>query len=139
MVKSKGIKTFSPERFREKYIRPSEKPDTILKSDYEKFFIVKVEDLIRLINLPVPPMRTTNHTFIYLTDGEAVMSIGSETYTIIKNECLFVPAGQVFSFDNVDLNQGYLFNFQPDFLVGKFGTKELLIDFEFLQVWGNLR
>ncbi len=120
-------------------MKPEQKLDTLLKADFGKFFIVKVEDMIRLIKLPVPPIRATTHTFIYLTDGEAVLTIGSETYKIFKNHCLIVPAGQVFSFDNADFNEGYLCNFHNDILIGKFGKKDLLKDFEFLSVWGNHR
>ena len=120
-------------------MQPEQKLDAILKSDFGKFFIVKVEKLIRLIKLPVPPIRSTTHTFIYLTDGEAVMTIGSETYKIFKNECLVVPAGQVYSFDHIDENHGYLCNFHNDIIIGKFGKNELLKDFEFLRVWGNPR
>lgn len=138
MTKNK-IKTYSTETFRERFMKSKQKLDTLLKSDFGKFFIVKVEDMIRLIKLPLPPTRATNHTFIYLTEGEAVMTIGSEIYKIFKDEGLFVPAGQVFSFQNVDINKGYLCNFHNDFIMGKFGKKDLLKDFEFLNVWGNPR
>ncbi len=133
------IKTYSVETFRESYIQSKQRVDDILKRDFGKFFIVRVEELIRLIKLPVPPVRSTNHTLIFLTDGEAVMTIGSETYTIYKDECLVVPAGQVFSFASVDLNQGYLCNFHNDVIVGKFGKAELLNSFDLLRVWGNPR
>ena len=132
-----NIKTYSTETFRDRFMKPEQKLDTILKPEYGKFFIVRVEDMIRLIKLPVPPARATTHTLIYLTEGEAVMTIGSETYTIHKNECLFVPAGQIFSFANADINEGYLCNFRNDFFIGKFGKRDLLRDFEFLTVWGN--
>lgn len=138
-VSKNKIRTYSTETFRDAYMQPEQKLGAILKSDFGKFFIVKVEKLIRLIKLPVPPIRSTTHTFIYLTDGEAVMTIGSETYKIFKNECLVVPAGQVYSFDNVDENHGYLCNFHNDIIIGKFGKNELLKDFEFLRVWGNPR
>ncbi len=120
-------------------MKPGQKLESLLKSDFGKFFIVKVEDMIRLIKLPVPPTRGTTHTFIYLTYGEAIMTIGSETYKIIKDECLIVPAGQVFSFENVDVNKGYLCNFHNDILIGRFGKSHLPEDFEFLSVWGNPR
>lgn len=58
--------------------------------------------------VPVPPTRATRHSILYLTEGEAIMTIGSETYTICKNECLIVPAGQVYSFANPDINKGHL-------------------------------
>ncbi len=133
------IKTYTGESFRDRYIPVQPNADALLKADFGAFFIVRVDELIRLISLPVPPLRTGNHTLIYLTDGEAVMTIGSETYKIFKDECLVVPAGQVFSFDTIDINQGYLCNFHTDFLIGKFGKAELLNDFEFLRVWGNPR
>ncbi|MBD2755904.1 helix-turn-helix domain-containing protein [Spirosoma sp. BT704] len=138
MTKSK-IKTYSVESFRESYIQTEPRIDTLLKLDFGKFFVVKVDELIRLIKLPVPPVRSTNHTLIYLTDGEAIMTVGSETHKIVKDECLVVPAGQVFSFANLDLNQGYLCNFHNDMIIGKFGKAELLKDFDFLRVWGNPR
>jgi AraC-like DNA-binding protein len=133
----KKIKTHTTETFREKYIAPEQPLNDLLKTDFGKFFIVRVEDMIRLIKLPVPPTRSTTHTLIYLTDGEVTMTIGSEAYRIFKNECLIVPAGQVFSFGNLDINKGFLCNFHNDMIVGKFGKNELLQDFEFLYVWGN--
>lgn len=111
--------------------------DGLLKADFGKFFIVKVEHLIRQIKLPVPPNRATTHTFIYLTSGTANMNIGSSSFTIRKGECLIVPAGQVFSFSKLDINKGFLCNFHNDIIIGKFGKSDLLQDFEFLSVYGN--
>jgi AraC family transcriptional regulator, transcriptional activator of pobA len=136
---TKVIKTHSTETFRSKYITPEKQMDELLKPDFGKFFIVKVEEMIRLIKLPVPPTKATTHSLIYLTEGEATMTIGSESFKIFKDECLIVPAGQVFSFDNLDINKGFLCNFHDDIIVGKFGKNELLQDFEFLNVWGNPR
>jgi AraC family transcriptional activator of pobA len=98
---------------------------------------VQVQDLIRLIKLPVPPTRSTTHTLIYLTSGEANITIGSRSYTIYQHECVVVPAGQVYSFAKPDINKGFLCNFHNDTIVGKFGTAALWKRFEFLQVWGN--
>ncbi|MES2517731.1 MAG: AraC family transcriptional regulator [Bacteroidota bacterium] len=136
MTNSK-IKTHSTEAFRDKFIKPEGNLDNLLKLDFGKFFIVKVEDLIRLIKLPVPPSRATTHSFIYLTEGEANMTIGSQSYKIIKDECLIVPAGQVYSFAKHDINKGYLCNFHNDIIIGKFGKSELLKEFEFLNIWAN--
>ena len=133
------IKTYNTASFRERFMQPEQQLNTLLKSDFGKFFIVPVEDLLSLMKLPVPPVRATTHTLIYLTEGEAIMSIGSETFQIFKDECLVVPAGQVFSFSNLDTNKGYLCNFHNDIIIGKFGKNDLLKDFEFLRVWGNPR
>lgn len=131
-----NIKTYNTEAFRQRYITQGQQLNDMLKPGFGSFFITRVEDMIRLMKLPVPPTRATTHSFIYLTAGEAVMSIGSSTYTIYKNECLFVPAGQVFSFNNVDENKGYLCNFSDDFVIGKSSRNNTLL-FDFLQVWGN--
>ncbi|PWK22115.1 AraC-like DNA-binding protein [Arcicella aurantiaca] len=131
------INTHSTEAFRGKYIKSETDLDLMLKTDFGKFFIVKVEDLIRMIKLPVPPSRATTHTFIYLTEGEANMTIGSQSFTIYKDECLIVPAGQVYSFSKHDINKGYLCNFHNDFIIGKFAKNDLLKEFDFLNIWAN--
>ncbi|OJJ16804.1 hypothetical protein BKI52_33405 [marine bacterium AO1-C] len=134
-----NIKTHSTESFRQHFMQDIPMLHDMLKADFGKFFIVRVEDMIRLIKLPVPPTRSTTHTFIFLTEGEAIMTIGNDTYTIYKDECLLVPAGQVFSFTHLDINKGFLCNFQPEMVIGKIGLKEGLNDFDFLNVWGNPR
>ncbi|WP_199538182.1 AraC family transcriptional regulator [Emticicia sp. C21] len=137
MPKNRQIKTFNAESYRSNFIQSGAQLDAILKTEHNKFFIVRVEEMLRLMKLPVPPARTNTHTFIYLTEGEAIMRIGSEIYKIVKDECLVVAAGQVFSFDNVDINKGYLFNFHEDVMIGKLAKNDLLKDFEFLRAWGN--
>lgn len=116
---------------------PEDSSDSMLKPDFGKFFIVKVEEMISLMKLPVPPSRATGHSIIHLTNGDATMTIGSKDYTIYKDEILVVQAGQVFSFKSHDINKGYLINFHNDFLIGKFCNNELIKEFEFLNIWGN--
>lgn len=138
-MSSKDVRTYNSEAFKDKFMENQAQLEHMLKNDFGKFFIVRVEEMFRLMKLPVPPTRSVTHTIIFLTEGEAIMNIGSETFQISKNECLVVPAGQVFSFHSPDVNKGYLCNFHNDFIVGKFGKNELLKDFEFLTVWGNPR
>jgi AraC family transcriptional activator of pobA len=131
------IKTYDTAHFREHFIEPETRLADLMKAGFGRFFIVRVEQMLKLIKLPVPPVRATSHTLIYLTEGEGNMTIGSENYQIRAHECLVVPAGQVFSFDKRDVNKGYLCNFHNDMIVGKFGKNELLKDFGFLHVWGD--
>ncbi|MFD2721520.1 AraC family transcriptional regulator [Hymenobacter monticola] len=134
------IKTYSTASFRQAYIQPEAPQKPLLQPGFEQFFIVRVEDMMRQMKLPVPPTRTDASSLVFLTDGEAVMDIGSETYTIGPHECLVVPAGQVFAFaSGVDQNRGYLCNFRPDFLVGPPAAGNRPPEFEFLRVWGNPR
>lgn len=135
------IKTYDTESFRETYVAPEEKTGGMLKPQFGRFFLVRVQDMIRLMKLPVPPTRVTAHSLLYLTEGSAEMTVGGDTHTIHRHEFLFVPAGQIFSIGNVDVDsgKGYLCSFHDEFMVGKFGKSELLKDFEFLRIWGNPR
>jgi AraC family transcriptional activator of pobA len=137
MMADDQIKTYDTEHFREHFMEPEIRLADLLKAGFGRFFIVRVEQMLKLIKLPVPPVRATSHTLIYLTEGEANMTIGSENYRIGAHECLVVPAGQVFAFGKRDVNKGYLCHFYNDMIVGKFGKNELLKDFDFLHVWGH--
>ena len=135
------IKTYDPQRYTDRFIETGDSFSAHVKPEFERFFAVRIEDMIRLMKLPVPPARTTNHTLMYLTEGEATMTIGSEEHTVYANDCLFVPAGQVFAIGNVDVDsaKGFLCNMDDDFIVGQFAGRELLKRYDFLQVWGTPR
>lgn len=109
----------------------------IIKGDYANFFIVPVEEMIKLSKLPVPPNRATTHLMIFLTSGTGSMKIGFQKVTIHKYECLVVPAGQVFSYDKHEVNKGYLCSFDNHFLVENIHSSDLLKRFEFLNIWGT--
>jgi len=136
MPKSK-IPTHDVPAFRQRFMASEQLPDAMLRLGFEQFFAVRVEEMFRQIRLPVPPMRSPTTSIILLTSGEANMRIGGEPFQIIENECLIVPAGQVFSFETPDVNTGYLLHFRHDFLLEKSASPERLRGFEFLQIWGN--
>ncbi|QKZ13579.1 AraC family transcriptional regulator [Spirosoma sp. KUDC1026] len=131
------INLYEPRVFTSKFM-PSPELVARLKGDVNKFLIVRVEDMYKHVTRPVPATRATIHSMLFLTSGAATMKIGSDTYTIQPGQVLIVPAGQVFSFCEKDVNRGYLCSFHDDFLIGKFSS-ERLKDFEFLRVWGNPR
>jgi AraC-like DNA-binding protein len=137
MDESAAITLYDPEHFTTKYM-PSPELASRLKGDVNKFLIIRVEDMYRHVTRPVPATRATIHSMLFLRSGTATMKIGSDTYTIRPGQVLIVPAGQVFSFGEKDVNTGYLCSFHDDFLIGKFSS-ERLKDFEFLRVWGNPR
>jgi AraC family transcriptional regulator, transcriptional activator of pobA len=136
-ILSKTIKTFNTSEFMHVFMNPDPSLKEMIKPDYGRFFIVPVQDLIKLSKLPVPPARSSTHILIYLTSGVATMRIGLHPVQIKKDECLIVPAGQVFSYDHYEVNEGYIVVFDNDFLFGKMGSHDLLKEFEFLQLWGN--
>lgn len=133
----KKIKTYQATEFREKFISKSHESNDLLGSGFGMFFIAKVEDMLSFIKLPVPAVKTTTSSFIFLSEGTANISIGAEHYLIKKNEVIFVPSGQVFSFGNRDINQGYFCNYHPDFILSDLMQNSIPHRFGFLDKWSN--
>lgn len=121
----------------DEFMKPDPKLKEMIKPDFGRFFIVRVQDLIKISKLPVPPTRSKQHTLMYLTSGEASMKIGAEPVRINGGEGVVVPAGQVFSYDKYEVNTGFLCVFDSDFLVENGCVSNPLKQFEFLNVWGN--
>lgn len=136
MADTDKIRLYNTRAFTSKFMQPEELK-TIAKIETDNFFVTRLEEMYKLVTRPVPASRSTIHNCLYVTEGEAVMKIGSEQYTAAKDEMLFVPAGQVFSFQTGDVNKGYITGFHNDFLLGKFAKNDLWKEFEFLRVWGN--
>lgn len=136
MPDRKKIKLYHPAAFTETFM-PGKEIQALFNGGLGKFFIVRIEEMYRHVKQMIPPSRGTTHSCIYLTEGIAKMKIGSGEYTVNKDEMLFVPAGQVFSFKEDEVNQGFLCNFHDDILIGRFVKSSLLKDFEYLRVWGN--
>jgi AraC family transcriptional regulator, transcriptional activator of pobA len=130
------IRTFETEQFISEYMRPAQELQQMLKNDYGKFFIVPVEEMIKVSKLPVPPTRATTHTLIYLTSGIATMNVGFKKTEIRRNQCIVVPAGQVFSYEKHEKNEGFILNFNDRFLIGR-ASPDLLREFDFLNLWGD--
>ncbi|MFD1140325.1 helix-turn-helix domain-containing protein [Larkinella insperata] len=130
------IKLYDTRAFTGKFM-PSEELHAFFRGDVGKFFIMRVEDMYQFVTRAVPASRSTITSCLYITEGEASIKIGSELYTIHADEMLFVPAGQVFSFREGEINKGYICGFQSDFLVGKLLKNNLLNEFDFLKIWGN--
>lgn len=136
-MKSKEIRTYNADEFMRRFMTSNVKLTRMMQRDFMRFFIADVQELIKISKVPVPPTRATTHTLIYLTKGVASMKIGFLKLKIREHMCLVVPAGQVFSYDQYEVNEGFICNFQSDFLVGKLGSNELVRDFDFLNIWGN--
>jgi glyoxylate utilization-related uncharacterized protein len=92
MAGKDNIQVYNPAAFTARFM-PSRALQALLKGDFNKFLIVRVEEMYRHVARPVPATRATIHICLYLTEGEATMKIGSEQYTIRRHEMLVVPAG----------------------------------------------
>lgn len=136
-MKKASFKTRNVSTFMGEFSTLGTDVEILLPSNFEHFFTVKVEEMFQTMKLPIPPTKSTIHSMIFLTEGEATMSIGSRVYSIGKHECMVVPAGQVLSFKDPDVNKGYICGFHPDYIVSKYANSGLNQTFDFLNVWGN--
>lgn len=116
---------------------PSDELRRKLRGDVNDFFIVRIEDMYKHVTRAVPASRATSHSCMLITEGSASMMIGASKYTAVKNEMLFVPAGQIFSFQPGETNKGIICSFNDDFVTRGFIKKEALRSFTFLKPWGQ--
>ena len=133
----KDIETFDTTGFLDRYTLPDPAFRAMLKEFYGTFFIVPVQQMLLASRLPIPPVRSSSHSMIFITAGEANMNIGFQHHRIVPHQCFIVPAGQVFSYDRYDDNQGFLIHFGSDFIVEGLRIGGLLQSFDFLNVWGS--
>ena len=131
------IKTYSPTGFREKFLGEDNPIHLLFKSNSDHFFCLEIEEVMKMQH-PVPPSKHSCHTLIFISSGEHTMKLGYQEYVTTDNEIIMIPAGQIFSLDNVNnIHKGYICQFHPDILIRKYGSRELLNDFDFLKISGN--
>jgi AraC family transcriptional activator of pobA len=126
------IPLHKPQSFIPKFFEPDPTLQGLLSAQPEQFFILRIEEMYRHLHGPVPPVRSSAHSALFITSGEARMTIGYDHYVAQANDLLLVPAGQIYSFRPADVNTGYLLHVHPDMLLAA-GTGE----FEFLTGWGQ--
>ncbi|PIF59095.1 AraC family transcriptional regulator [Flavobacterium sp. 2] len=132
-----NVKTYEAKGFREKFLGEDNPMHVLFRSNSDHFFCLKMEEMMRL-RYPVPPSKHSCHTLIFVSSGSHVMKSGYEEYQTVSNEIIVVPAGQVFSIKNINnTHTGYICQFHPDILIGKYGNREMLNDFDFLKISGN--
>lgn len=140
-MKSK-VKTLQPDEMLESYMSIGSKRDEVFKEDYELFYIARLQDLTEITKVPVPPVKAITHTLLFLKSGALFMKVGSHSIKVYHNECVIIPAGQVFSYSDDDdeksiPGEGFICGFDKDLLIGQIGSRDLLKTFEFLTIWGN--
>ncbi|MBQ4912842.1 helix-turn-helix transcriptional regulator [Maribacter sp. MMG018] len=127
------IKTYNSEDFRKEYFNANPKLDKLFKKSVEDFFCLRIEDLSEGVLKPIHPSREESHTLIYVTEGSYKTNIGFQEFTISPNQIVVLQAGAVFSAEQISKNmKGFTCHFHPNILVGKFGNRYLVSDFQFL-------
>jgi AraC family transcriptional activator of pobA len=137
-MKSK-VKSLNPSQFLSEFMISNSNQGERFKKDLSHFYITRIEDLNKSPKTPIPPVRAKTHTVFFLTRGILIMKIGLCNIKAKTNECIMIPAGQVFSHANEEkeVANGFICGFSDDFLVGLIRNNGLLKRFEFLTVWGN--
>ncbi|WP_202701498.1 AraC family transcriptional regulator [Flavobacterium sp. UGB4466] len=131
------IKTYGAKVFREKFLGQENPMHLLFKSSSDHFFCLEMEEMMQL-RYAVPPSKHSCHTILFVTSGVHVAKVGFEEYQTNPNEMLIVPAGQIFSIEHINTKHiGFICQFHPDVLIGKYGNSEMLNDFDFLKIGGN--
>ncbi|WP_168199917.1 AraC family transcriptional regulator [Flavobacterium sp. KBS0721] len=131
------IKTYSPTGFREKFLGEDNPIHLLFKSNSDHFFCLEIEDMMQMQH-PVPPSKHSCHTLIFISSGLHVMKLGYQEYTSTDNEIIVIPAGQIFSLENINnIHKGFICQFHPDILIGKYGSREMINEFDFMKISGN--
>jgi AraC family transcriptional activator of pobA len=131
------IKTYSPTGFREKFLGQDNPIHLLFKSNSDHFFCLEIEEIMQM-QYPVPPSKHSCHTLIFISSGQHIMKLGYQEFTTTDNEIIVIPAGQIFSLENVNnIHKGYICQFHPDILIGKYGSREMINEFDFMKISGN--
>ena len=131
------VKTYSPQGFREKFLGDDNPIHLLFKSNSDHFFCLEIGEMMQM-QYPVPPSKHSCHTLIFVSSGQHVMKLGYQEYTTTDNEIIVVPAGQIFSLDNINnIHKGFICQFHPDILIRKYGSREMLNEFDFMKISGN--
>lgn len=134
---SENVKTYGAKGFREKFLGLENPMQLLFKSNSDHFFCLKMEEMMQL-QYAVPPSKHSCHTILFLTSGTHIIKIGFEEYRSKANEMIIVPAGQIFAIEHINTKHvGFICQFHPDVLIGKYGNTEMLNDFDFLKIGGN--
>jgi AraC family transcriptional regulator, transcriptional activator of pobA len=131
------VKTYNQQSFRDRFIEKDNSNDSIFKSNSEQFFCLKLEE-INPLKFPIPPSKHICHTLLFIKSGTHKVKIGFEEYTTQSNGIIVIPANQIFSIDFISSGiTGFICQFHPDILIGKYGNREMINDLEFLKIWGK--
>ncbi len=130
---SSEIKTYDSESFRKEYFNASPTLDRLFKKSVEDFFCLRIEDVSDGVLKPILPSREVSHTLIFVTEGDYKTKIGFREYHVKTDDIVIYQAGAVFSTEEISKNvKGFTCHFHPNILVGKFGNRSLVTNFQFL-------
>ncbi len=127
------ITTYNSEGFRREYFNSKSELDRLFEKSITDFFCLRIEDLMSGVLKPILPSREESHTVIVVTEGAYRTKIDFREYAIQADRIVIIPAGAVFSVDEIVWDvKGYVVHFHLNVLIGLFGNRLLISEFEFL-------
>lgn len=137
METNEKVHTYGVKDFRDNFLEDNQAISELFKAHCEQFFCLKIED-VNSLKHSVPPSKHFCHTLLFITSGYNELKSGFEQYITKSHEMIVVPAGQIFSIDTFNSKKtGFICQFHPDILIGKYGSRELINEFDFLKIWGK--
>jgi AraC family transcriptional activator of pobA len=116
---SETIQHHSTRTFRDSFLSSDGEAASLLAENYEQCFILRIEQVLPFVKLPVPPSREDAHTLIFILHGSISLRAGSNWLNIAANGGVVLPAGIVFSIEQIsDDAKGFAFHFSPSWLAG---------------------
>lgn len=128
MDEGEKINIYGTRAFTSKFM-PLVEQNHSIRYDYDRFLIMRIEEMYPYTNHRVPPTRSLNDIILFITDGEAQMNIGTESYLAVKHNILHIPSGQIFSFEKYDTSKstnGFLIIFSKGILSGDYDNAGIL-------------
>ncbi|CAN5500363.1 hypothetical protein BH09BAC4_BH09BAC4_43900 [soil metagenome] len=124
----------SPSMARERFLIQDESWEDRFRPDFNQFIIAPLEYARPVINLPLPPGRTSNHVLFLVTKGQIEMTVGYTNYILSANELVVIPASQIFSLTTIrEDTTGFMCFFSNELYLSAVGEKE----HDFMKLTGN--
>ncbi|MGD1845184.1 MAG: helix-turn-helix domain-containing protein [Salibacteraceae bacterium] len=132
------VNTYRARKFKDRFLQSAPETAHLFKPQFEQFFCLQIEAVPNFSNLLLPPTRELAHSLVFLTAGRYTAKIGLDEFSIGPNQLLTIPAGQVYSVEQIPEGLcGFSLHFHNDFLAGPFHRKEAQTAFEFLKLWSD--
>ena len=134
MDKNKPIALLSSEQFRQQFIHSDGARDLFVPANSFSFFTLKLEELLSVAKLPMPPVKEKNHILIFVTQGSLELNIATEFFAVAENKLVVIPLSTAYSLHTLtDTLRGFVCHFNADVIQNKFVNFIATNEFEFLQ------
>ncbi|MBD2703281.1 helix-turn-helix domain-containing protein [Spirosoma sp. BT702] len=134
MTTDDAFPAISPKMSQDLFLIRDASWDERFKENFNQFIISRLETSWRVIKLPLPPSRTSNHALFFVTSGQMEVSIGHQTYTVGPQSLVIVPALQIFTIQTISADSTGFMCFVSQEMIRSAVDES---DFAFLKLTGH--